>query len=238
MSSTSQMQRIPHRIDEPAQQARVPFLRWTQRSDLDVPRIEQAVIARFLDDPLRRRNGEAGDDRFRAGRRGFDDAPGDADCTASGSIMPAESFFRITPRTKTSGFRRFSGARASKADASHEQGWKCALSCDRSRWFELNCLLERAELELQCGLQAALPGAVAHERSSRVGLVIRETRTPILRHQLASSTVSRSQRSIYSSRISPSPPKARTIPFCCHMLIGEARIALSLERRRSSFHAV
>jgi hypothetical protein len=51
MSSTSQMQRIPHRIDEPAQQARVPFLRWTQRSDLDVPRIEQAVIARFLDDP-------------------------------------------------------------------------------------------------------------------------------------------------------------------------------------------
>ena len=80
MSSTSQMQRIPHRIDEPAQQARVPFLRWTQRSDLDVPRIEQAVIARFLDDPLRRRNGEAGDDRFRAGRRGFDDAPVDADC--------------------------------------------------------------------------------------------------------------------------------------------------------------
>jgi hypothetical protein len=99
-------------------------------------------------------------------------------------------------------------------------------------------LLERAELELQCGSQAALPDGLAHERSSRVGLVIRETRTPILRHQLASSPVSRSQRSIYSSRISPSPPKARTIPFCCHMLIGEARIALSLERRRSSFHAV
>jgi len=105
MSSTSQMQRIPHRIDEPAQQARVPFLRWTQRSDLDVPRIEQAVIARFLDDPLRRRNGEAGDDRFRAGRRGFDDAPGDADCTAFGSIMPAEYFSESRRKQRHRGFR-------------------------------------------------------------------------------------------------------------------------------------
>jgi len=116
--------------------------------------------------------------------------------TASGSITTAESLFRITPRTKTSGFAGCSGAQASKADPSHEQGWKCALSCDRSRWFELDCLLERAELELQCGSQAALPDGLAHERSSRVGLVIRETRTPILRHQLASSPVSRPQRSM------------------------------------------
>ena len=192
MSSTSQIQRIPNRIDEPAQQAHADaferyliergyarntarayldhashFLRWTQRSDLDERRIDQAVIARFLDDPLRRRNGEAGDDRFRAGRRGFDDAPGDADCTASGYITPAESFFRITPRTRHRGFRDVLEARASKVDASHEQGWKCALSCDRSRWFELDCLLERAELELQCGSQAALPDAVAHEGRAR-----------------------------------------------------------------------
>jgi hypothetical protein len=158
--------------------------------------------------------------------------------TASGSITTAESFFRITPRTKTSGVAGCTGAQASKADASHEQGWKCALSCDRSRWFELDCLLERAELELQCVLQAALPGAVAHKRSSRVALEIRETAPPMFRYHLASSPVSRSQRSIYSSRTSPSPPKARTMPFSCHMLIGEARIALSLERRRSSFHAV
>jgi integrase/recombinase XerC len=77
MSSTRQIQRIPHRIDETAQQPYTDtfdryliergyarntaraylghashFLLWTQRSGLDLRRIDEAVIARFVDDHL------------------------------------------------------------------------------------------------------------------------------------------------------------------------------------------
>ncbi len=77
MSSTSQIQRIPHRIDETAQQPYTDafdryliergyarstaraylghashFLLWTQRSGLDLRRVDEAVTARFLDDHL------------------------------------------------------------------------------------------------------------------------------------------------------------------------------------------
>lgn len=77
MNSTSQIHPVPYRIDELAQQAHADaferyliergyarntarsylghashFLRWTQRSGLDLHRIDEAVIARFLDDHL------------------------------------------------------------------------------------------------------------------------------------------------------------------------------------------
>lgn len=77
MNSTSQIHPVPRHVDEPAQQAHTDafaryliergyagttahayvshashFLRWTQRSELDLRRIDETVIAHFLDDHL------------------------------------------------------------------------------------------------------------------------------------------------------------------------------------------
>ena len=42
--------------------------------------------------------------------------------------------------------------------------WPTNRRLQRSRKFELACLVEQTEFELRCGLQAALPGTMAHRQ--------------------------------------------------------------------------